>query len=70
MEYVTGNNVSSFAIEYSTNGVDFSPIGTVAANGTTNDVSEYSFIHLNPNVQKQISTELSKLILIINQPYL
>ena len=46
------NNVSSFAIEYSTNGVDFSPIGTVAANGTTNDVSEYSFIHLNPNVQK------------------
>jgi len=46
------SNVSSFTIEYSTNGVDFSPIGTVAANGTTTDVSEYTFFHFNPNIQK------------------
>lgn len=45
-------NVSNYTIEYSSNGIDFNPIGVVNANGTTNDISEYSFIHMNPDIQK------------------
>jgi len=46
------NNVSHYTVEYSANGRDYTSIGTVAAAGNTTDVTNYSFVHNTPDVQK------------------
>lgn len=42
-------NSKEFAIERSTNGIDFQKIGTVTASGSTNTVSNYQFTDMQPN---------------------
>ncbi|MBK9382008.1 MAG: T9SS type A sorting domain-containing protein [Chitinophagaceae bacterium] len=46
------NNVSHYTVEYSANGRDYTSIGTVAAAGNTTNVTNYSFVHNTPDVQK------------------
>ena len=46
------NNVSHYTVEYSANGRDYTSIGTIAAAGNTTDVTNYSFVHNTPDVQK------------------
>jgi len=45
-------NNDFFEIQRSVNGVDFEPIGTLDGNGTTNDVTKYSFKDDDPIVGK------------------
>jgi len=46
------SNVSHYTVEYSANGRDYTSIGTVAATGNTTNVTNYSFVHSTPDVQK------------------
>lgn len=46
------NNVSDYTVEHSTDGRNFTIIGTVSAVGSTNEVTPYSFIHTSPDLQK------------------
>jgi len=43
-------NTSRFVVNYSTNGSDFHPIGTVAAAGNSETLLRYSFVHNNPDL--------------------
>lgn len=45
------NNTSRFTIERSSDGANFTAIGTVAAKGNTSTVSSYSFTDANPSLQ-------------------
>ncbi len=42
-------NTTHFAIEYSTNGVDFTALTNVQAAGNSASISAYSFVHQNPS---------------------
>lgn len=44
-------NTAHFTIQRSTDGVNFAPIGTVAAKGNSSVVSSYSFTDANPSLQ-------------------
>lgn len=46
------DNTSDFTIEYSNNGSEFTPIGTVAAKGNSSTVTGYSFTHTTPERTK------------------
>lgn len=50
-ETLQETNVSDFTIEYSRNGRDYSPIGTVAATGNSSSISQYKFIHQVPDLR-------------------
>ncbi|WP_370086680.1 T9SS type A sorting domain-containing protein [Ekhidna sp.] len=47
LAWITAQEINNdhFEIEYSTDGLEFENIGEVTGNGTTNEVSEYSFTH-------------------------
>jgi len=46
------NNVSNYVVEYSTDGTNYTAIGNVSARGNASDVSNYSFVHSTPDIQK------------------
>lgn len=46
------SNVSNYVVEYSSNGIDYTTVGSVTAVGTTNSKTAYSFVHTMPDVQK------------------
>ncbi len=43
-------NTSHFVVEYSTDGTNFSSIGSVAASGNTTQTTAYSFVQTNPSL--------------------
>ncbi len=45
-------NVSHFTLEHSTDGINYIPIGSVTAAGTTFERRDYSFLHTAPDLQK------------------
>ncbi|MCB9056803.1 MAG: T9SS type A sorting domain-containing protein [Chitinophagales bacterium] len=45
-------NISHFVVEYSSDGSNYTAIGNVSARGTTTDISNYSFFHNTPDIQK------------------
>lgn len=51
-ETLQETNVTHFTIEYSANGRDYLPLGTVNAAGNSNSLSKYSFTHNLPDLQK------------------
>lgn len=51
-ETLQETNVTHFTIEYSSNGRDYLPLGTVNAAGNSNSLSKYSFTHNLPDLQK------------------
>lgn len=51
-ETLQETNVTHFTIEYSSNGRDYLPLGTVNAAGNSNSLNKYSFTHNLPDLQK------------------
>lgn len=51
-ETLQETNVTHFTVEYSANGRDYLPLGTVNAAGNSNSLSKYSFTHNLPDLQK------------------
>lgn len=45
-------NASHFVVEHSVDGVNYTSIGIVAANGNTGSVSKYGLTHTSPNLNK------------------
>lgn len=51
-ETLQESNVADYTVEYSVNGRDYLPLGTVAAVGNSNSVQTYNFVHTMPDLAK------------------
>lgn len=51
-ETLQESNVADYTVEYSVNGRDYLPLGTVAAVGNSSSVQTYNFVHTMPDLAK------------------